>query len=147
MKTILLLLLSLLIINTATAEDTPSPVPAEGGDEVGGGYVPRTLSPTIDMVAYTGRGRPTQLPTLEPTFPPTDKGFGSDVQIDVPDYPVSGGQPNNAGVQEEASPDTPTIAAATTAEASEASGTLRIESATSVYAVAGGSMLAMLGFL
>mmetsp|Transcript_10953 Transcript_10953/g.19345 ORF Transcript_10953/g.19345 Transcript_10953/m.19345 type:complete len:171 (-) Transcript_10953:166-678(-) len=89
MNTLLLLLFSILLCS-ATSQDTPSPTPkGEGADDIGG-YVFRSQSPTIDVVAQFGRGSPTKIPTVKPSFPPTPED-GEIIQILIPDTPVTGG--------------------------------------------------------
>mmetsp|Transcript_16445 Transcript_16445/g.26610 ORF Transcript_16445/g.26610 Transcript_16445/m.26610 type:complete len:187 (+) Transcript_16445:54-614(+) len=61
----------------------PSIIEGEGSIEVGS-YLVQTISPTIDIVSLTGRGTPTKIPTLKPTFSPTDEGDGLDVEILIP---------------------------------------------------------------
>ena len=83
-------ILLLIIIQTTTAQqgDGSSPVPTPfnmGSDGVGEGPLIRTLSPTIDVNALTGRGIPTRSPTFKPTYSPTETGF--EVSIPVIDIP------------------------------------------------------------
>jgi len=90
MTMILLSILLLLIIQTTVTaqEDDSSPVPTPfnmGSDGVGEGPLIRTLSPTIDVNALTGRGIPTRSPSFKPTYSPTETGF--EVSIPVIELP------------------------------------------------------------
>jgi len=85
---ILSIILLLIIQNTVTAQEDESPVPTPfnmGSDGVGEGPLIRTLSPTIDVNALTGRGIPTRSPSFKPTYSPTETGF--EVSIPVIDIP------------------------------------------------------------
>ena len=83
------ILLIITTIQTVTAqEDGSSPIPTPfntGSDGVGEGPLIRTLSPTIDVNALTGRGIPTRSPSFKPTYSPTETGF--EVSIPVIDIP------------------------------------------------------------
>ncbi len=96
MKAFILLILTTFLLS-AKAQDTetnvplaapsPTPVPTPGGSgfEIDTDPILRTLSPTIDVNAITGRGIPTKNPTPPPTDAPTTSDMGED--INLPELP------------------------------------------------------------
>ncbi len=51
--------------------------------DVGDNVVDRTLPPTINTGALTGRGQPSLNPTYKPSYSPTTEDFGN-IQVEVP---------------------------------------------------------------
>lgn len=117
-STILLILLTTSTTN-AQQDDVFSPSPTysgSGGIDVGEDFVLRTLSPTIDVNQYTGRGIPTKAPTHKPSYSPTEEDFGGFIVPDVPDVviPVSPNPPPpnpspQQQLQDKEETDSPTI--------------------------------------
>mmetsp|Transcript_29588 Transcript_29588/g.62754 ORF Transcript_29588/g.62754 Transcript_29588/m.62754 type:complete len:119 (-) Transcript_29588:412-768(-) len=100
MTTFLLLVVTILIhatISNATPAPSSYPADGDGGIEVGDAYIGRTMSPTINVMALTGRGVPSKLPTLKPTMNPTLEEMGNNVNVNLPGIDYSPGAVNNAG--------------------------------------------------
>ena len=62
---------------------TFSPTYPFGSIDVGDNVVDRTLPPTINTGALTGRGQPSLNPTYKPSYSPTTQDFGN-IQVEVP---------------------------------------------------------------
>lgn len=62
---------------------TFSPTYPFGSIEVGDNIVDRTLPPTVNTGAITGRGQPSLNPTYKPSYSPTTQDFGN-IQVEVP---------------------------------------------------------------
>lgn len=62
---------------------TFSPTYPFGSIDVGDNVVERTLPPTINTGALTGRGQPSLNPTYKPSYSPTTQDFGN-IQVEVP---------------------------------------------------------------
>jgi hypothetical protein len=62
---------------------TFSPTYPFGAIDVGDNVVDRTLPPTINIGALTGRGQPSLNPTYKPSYSPTTQDIGN-VQVEVP---------------------------------------------------------------
>ena len=94
---LLLLLLPTLLLRPAASQTPPptyslTPAPSYntnyGGESVSSGFI-RTLEPTLDVAALTGRGMPSRIPTDSPTNDPTAEDFGTDFEVSIPGFDMS----------------------------------------------------------
>jgi hypothetical protein len=78
----------------------------DGSESISAGFT-RTLEPTMNLAAVTGRGQPSRNPTYPPSNDPTTRDFGTDFQVEIPGVDMTD-QPGNNDGEGEGTADTTT---------------------------------------